>query len=139
MTSILVKDTETAKGRGVFALRAFSEGEVVEICPVMVLATPYADLPADIKTIVFQWLAVDGEPTNRATQAIAFGCGSLYNHDNPSNMRFVLDRPALVIRFFADRDITPGEELTINYSSSNGETTTENDWWFEQKNIELVT
>lgn len=44
-----IKDTGTSKGRGVFALRAYHAGDVVEICPVIVFQCPYNDLPAELR------------------------------------------------------------------------------------------
>jgi hypothetical protein len=41
--SVYVKDTGTAKGRGVFALRDFTAGEVIELCPV-VRVYPYLSI-----------------------------------------------------------------------------------------------
>ena len=52
---VYVKDTGTIKGRGVFALRDFAEGEVVEQCPVIILLRAYDQLPPRIQTMVFNW------------------------------------------------------------------------------------
>lgn len=138
LPSVCVKDTGTAKGRGVFALRAFGDGEVVEICPIMILSTPYAGLPEDIKKIVFHWELREGLPDIQATQALALGYGSLYNHNNPSNMRFETDKPALLIRFIAVRYINIGEELTVNYNSNSGAATADSNWWFEEKKVKPI-
>jgi SET domain-containing protein len=123
-----VRDTGTAKGRGVYALRGFREGEVVEVCPVVVLGKPYEALPGEIQKLVFMWRRREGLPD---VQALAFGYGSLYNNDNPANMRYVADEQALALRFIAIRDIARDEELTVNYS---GEPDAD-DWWFKEKNI----
>jgi hypothetical protein len=126
-----VRDTGTAKGRGVYVLRAFREGEVVEVCPVVMLRKPYEALPEEIQKLVFMWGRRDGLPD---VQALALGYGSLYNNDNPANMRYEADRRALVLRFIAVRGISVGEELTVNYSGSSDD----NDWWFKDKNIEPI-
>jgi hypothetical protein len=136
LLDIVVKDTGTPRGRGVFANKAFVKGEVVEICPVIVLSTPYSELIEELRLIVFQWIRE--KPPKRNVQALVLGYGSLYNHANPSNMRWEADRPALVIRYVADRDIGNGEELTINYNSAGGGTTSESDWWFEQTKTQLI-
>jgi hypothetical protein len=113
---VCVKDTGTGKGRGVFALRAFSAGEFAEVCPVVPLRTLREFLPGEFQDRVFHWeFRADG----KGTSALALGYGSLYNHDNPANMRFEVDRPALLIRFIAVRDTTRDEELTINYSGGH--------------------
>ncbi len=133
--SVHIKDTGTAKGRGVFAARPFGAGEVVEVCPVVLLRKPYVVLYKELKTVVFHWEVPEGEAP---TQALALGYGSLYNHANPSNLRYETDRGADVIRFIAVRDIEAGEELTINYNADGGEPTSEDEWWFDEKKIKLV-
>jgi SET domain-containing protein len=120
--SVYVKDTGTPKGRGVFAARRFGVGDVIEECPVMLLKKPYETLHKELKTI----------------QALALGYGSLYNHSNPSNLRYETDGEALLLRLVAVRGIEPDEELTINYNADAGAPVSDEDWWFEEKGIKLV-
>jgi hypothetical protein len=136
ISSSCVKATGTPKGRGVFAPRAFSDGEVIEECPVVALLTPYEALPDDIKKLVFHWDHREGLP---ATHALAFGYGSMYNHNNPANMRYEPDRLALILRFIAVRNINVGEELTVNYNAYDGAAVSDNNWWFIEKKIEPIT
>lgn len=133
--SVYIRETGTPKGRGVFAARAFRAGEVVEVCPVLLLRKPYETLHKELKTVVFHWPVPEG---SAATQALALGYGSLYNHSNPSNMRYETDGESRVVRFIAVRDITPDEELTINYNADGGGNVSEDEWWFEEKGIKLV-
>jgi uncharacterized protein len=133
--NIYVKDTGTQKGRGVFAARAFSAGEVVEECPVVLLRKPYEVLHKELKTMVFYWEVPEG---SAATQALALGYGSLYNHANPACLRYEMDSEALLLRLIADRDIEPDEELTINYNADGGAAVSDDEWWFEEKGIKLV-
>jgi SET domain-containing protein len=133
--SVYVKDTSTEKGRGVFALRAFSAGDVVESCPVVVLRPLREALPAEFQDRVFHW---EWRSDGNGTSALALGYGSLYNHNNPANMHYEVDLPTFVIRFIAVRDIKLDEELTINYSGEGGAAVSSNDWWFEEKKIKPV-
>jgi SET domain-containing protein len=133
--SVYVKDTGTPRGRGVFAGRAFGAGEVVEECPVVLLRKTYEGLHKELKTMVFYWDQPEG---SASTQALALGYGTLYNHSNPANLRYVTDRDDLLIRLIAVRDIHPDEELTINYNADGGAAASEDEWWFEEKGIELV-
>ena len=133
--SVYVKDTGTPKGRGVFAARAFTVGEVVEECPVVLFRKSYEALHKELKTIVFHWERPEG---SAATQALALGYGSLYNHSNPANLRYETDGACLVLRLIAARDVEAGEELTINYNAEGGGAVSDEDWWFEEKKIELV-
>ena len=133
--SVYVKDTGTPKGRGVFAARRFGVGDVIEECPVMLLKKPYETLHKELKTIVFHWPVPEGAA---AIQALALGYGSLYNHSNPSNLRYETDGEALLLRLVAVRGIEPDEELTINYNADAGAPVSDEDWWFEEKGIKLV-
>lgn len=134
--SVCVKDTGTAKGRGVFALRDFAEGEVVEVCPVVLFRMPYEKLPEEVKTLVFHWGQLAGM---KNTQALALGYGSMYNHDNPSSMRYEADESGLMLRFIAVRRVAAGEELTINYNSADGAAEGDDDYWFEMNGVTLLT
>lgn len=132
-----VKDTGTAKGRGVFAARAFAADEVVEVAPVLLFAMKdFVGVPKPIKHVIFNWNWLVGLKDER--QAIALGYGSLYNHANPANLRYeaVADLPAM--RFIAVRDIVAGEELTINYNAHGGGHEWPDNNWFERMKIRLV-
>ncbi len=132
---VYVRDTGTPKGRGVFAARRFDAGEVVEECPVILFKKPYEVLHKELKTVVFHWPVPEGAAT---TQALALGYGSLYNHANPSNLRYEADETGLLLRLTAVRDIPADEELTINYNADGGAPASNEDWWFEEKKIRLV-
>ena len=100
------------KGRGVFARRAFREGEVIERVPVIVI--PLSEIKnsegwVGLAGYCFLW----GE----GKVALALGYGSLYNHSYKPNARYD-DVGRLTKVFSALRAIDPGEEITVNY---NGE------------------
>lgn len=132
---ICIRETGTAKGKGVFALRAFTRGEVVEVAPVLVLKTDYDTLPALLKTYVFDWTTLTGVPR---TQGVALGYGSMYNHDNPANLVYQADARRRVMRYVAARDIAAGEELTINYNAVGGVAEWHDDNWFERVGIDVI-
>jgi uncharacterized protein len=125
--SLYVSETGTIKGRGVFAGRPYTKGELVEVCPVMVINS--CVLPRVLANLLYSWEKTTTEPI---TYAIALGYGSLYNHANPSNVSYRIDIKAQVIRYFSARNIDANEELTINYSSVDGGCYCEDDTWFEQ-------
>ena len=129
---VVVKDTGTIKGRGVFALRDFAKGEIVEQCPVIILLRAYDQLPPRIKTMVFNW---GNLAKTNPSYALSLGYGSLYNHDNPANMRYEAIPEDSTIRYIAVRDIKNDEELTINYNAGGGSHISEEDSWFKQHNI----
>src|SRR5688572_33467645 len=104
-----LKDTGTPKGRGVFASRPITEGEVVELCPAIVL-TPLRALPEALQNYVYCWSKLAKGPPSSAL-ALALGYGSMYNHDNPSNLRYEALPDIGCLRFFAVRYIEPHEAL----------------------------
>jgi uncharacterized protein len=94
-------------GRGVFAGRAFKRREVIEVCPVIRLATDTA--PDGLEDYVFRWGAKEDE------LALALGLGSLYNHSATPNAEFSVRLRSLTIAFRALRDIAAGEQILIDY------------------------
>jgi hypothetical protein len=126
------RDTGTPRGRGVFSLRALQPEDVVEICPVIIFQCPYKEMPKEVQEYVFDWSDLDAA-AGKDMQAIAMGCGGMYNCDNPANMRYeaMIDGAQKLQRFVAVRQISAGEELTINYSGKHGAAVSEGNRWFE--------
>lgn len=129
-----IKNTRTAKGRGVYAGRQYHKGEVIEISPVVAFQAKYSSLPLNIYRILYDWEGTGKIPTS----AIALGHGSLFNHDNPANMRFKVQYKKKQITYIAVRDIALDEELTINYNSENGESEWPHDTWFDEMGIKRL-
>jgi hypothetical protein len=131
-SALRIDDTGTPKGRGVFAVQGFFKGELVEESPVILLEGPFKELPPELKKMVFNW----GELTGSGkAQALALGYGSLFNHDNPANLRYSPNPENLTMRFYAVREITPGEELSINYNAGGGVAEWNDDNWFQRMGI----
>lgn len=129
---VYVADTGTARGRGVFAAQSFRAGDLIESSPVLVLYLPFDALPPRIQRIAFNWGGLTG---GQRSAAVAYGYGSLYNHNNPSNLRFEAESGKEVINYYAVRDIAIDQELTINYNSSSGDSISQRDDWFELNGI----
>ncbi len=130
--SVCVKDTGTSRGRGAYALRAYTNGETVELCPVILFSGSFASVPAEVRQILFNWGVLAGTP---AMHCLALGYGSMYNHENPANMRYEADVRARGLRFVAVRDIVEGEELTVNYNAIGGGHESATDNWFSGHGI----
>ncbi len=130
-----IKDTNTIKGKGVFANQDYTNGDTVEIAPVIILLAAYSALPPRLKTRVFNW----GDLTKgSAASALALGYGSLYNHANPANLKFIAHSEAETITFIALKPISKGDELTINYNGPDGNATSKQDDWFNRQGIALL-
>jgi SET domain-containing protein len=130
-----IRETGTAKGRGVFASRDITEGEVVEVCPVIVIGGPHEELPSELQVVVYNWGFL---AATEISQAIALGYGGMYNHANPANMCYRAAPEIGSMIFTAVRDIAADEELTINYCSKGGEAVSEDECWFQAHQVEPV-
>lgn len=134
--SVAIRDTGTTKGRGAFATRAHRAGETVELCPVILFTGTFASVPQEVRRILFNWGVLAG---TRETHCLALGYGSMYNHDNPANMRYEADVGAQGLRFIAIRDIGEGEELTVNYNAVGGGHESDSDTWFTTQGVQPFT
>lgn len=134
-SSAEIREIGGALGRGVFATRTINSGEIVEVCPVIVVLAVWDDMPHDVRTIVFDW----GQLTNGPkASCIALGWGSLYNHGNPANLRYRASPNELSLIFTAARDIVSGEQLTVNYNGTLGDISSSSDDWFEDTGVRPI-
>jgi len=110
--TIEIKKT-AKKGWGVFALKDFEAGEVIESAPVLTFT------PTDRKNLektpmshyIYPWKSTRGA-------ALAFGYGSIYNHSYSPNADWKQNFKTGCMIYRAVKDIKKGEEITVNY---NGE------------------
>lgn len=129
---VYIKNTGTQKGRGVFAAKNFKSDDIVEECSVVLFRAPFVPLD-EMKRVIFSWLALT-KGSDGYTFALALGCGSMYNHGNPANMKYEADVINKTLKFIATREIAMHEELTINYNAFSGNAEhTDNDWFERMK------
>jgi SET domain-containing protein len=110
-------------GRGVFAGTSIKKGDLIEICPVILLKEGEAAI-LDTTTL-YDYYFLWGDESERSV--IALGYGSLYNHFCPSNADYFMDFDAETIDIVAVRYIEAGDEITINY---NGDPKNAEPTWF---------
>lgn len=105
--------TTRRKGRGVFALRDFKTGDVIERAPVIAL-TPTERKHCE-KTIlnfyIYPWRST-------RSAAVVLGFGEIYNHSFDPNADWKQDFRSNSMVYRAVKPIKKGEEITVNY---NGE------------------
>ena len=131
-----VKDTGTSKGRGVFTARKITAGEIVEACPVIVFKAVWEASPLELQFMVCDWSYYAKQESG--LYGVMLGFGSMYNHNNPANLRcHALAGPG-IMQFIAARDIAVGEELTINYNETEDGITSTDDAWFQATGITPV-
>ncbi|MBP7821735.1 MAG: SET domain-containing protein-lysine N-methyltransferase [Saprospiraceae bacterium] len=112
-------------GRGVFTNRDIEEGEIIEICPVIVI--PKHEVKLIHKSFLHDYYFYWGEEGNKC--AIALGYGSLYNHDYDPNAMYKMDFENDLLEIYALRKIKSGDEITITY---NGDENDKSPVWFHQ-------
>jgi SET domain-containing protein len=113
------------KGRGVFTSAPIEEGDLIEICSVVVCGED--DLPLIHKTKLHDYYFLWGDDEKKC--AIALGYGSLYNHEYKPNARYEVDFEEETISFYALTSIKAGEEISVNY---NGDWEDHNPVWFDK-------
>lgn len=130
MNELYIKNIRQ-KGRGVFCSSFIKSGEVIEVCPLIVLPGFDYDLLYD--SFVKQYCFSYNVEENQASLAMGFGC--LYNHACPSNAYPITDDEEKIMSIIAVRDIAAHEEITINYSGGyNNESLA----WFENRGIVCI-
>ena len=115
-----------------FATRDYAEGETVEDCPAVLFSGQFSQIPAEVRQLLYHWAWA---PNGKSIHCLPLGYGSLYNHANPSNMRYEAVLEARVLRFSAARAIVEGEELTSNYNSTGGDHRSEGEEWFGRMGV----
>lgn len=109
-------------GIGVFATASIDTGDIVEVCPVLILDA--GDIALVDRTRLYDFYY--GWPEGQG--ALALGYGSLYNHSADPNADYEKDPWGQVIRVRALRPIAEGEEVTVDYSRGGT-----NPLWFSPK------
>jgi hypothetical protein len=114
------RETGSEKGRGVFAMVDIPRGGVVEVAPVIPVATH--NIPDDGGAP--DGYLLDWDPdTEGQEHCIAGGYVMLYNHSRDANVTLENDYDEMAITSFALRDIKAGEEIVWDYSC---------DIWFDE-------
>ena len=115
------------KGRGVFALKDFKRGEVIESAPVLIF-TPKERKHLE-KTLlnyyVYPWRST-------RSAALALGCGSIYNHSYSPNADWKQNFKTKCMVYRAIKPIRKGEEIYVNYNGEPDDKT-EIDWFDVKK------
>ena len=110
---------------GVFANANIKKGEIIEVCPVIVVPLKEKQFmdTGYFNNYYFHW-------GSKNQPAIALGYGSLYNHSYQLNAEYDQKVKQRLIVFKAIKDIKKGQEIFTNY---NGEPTDQSPVWFRVK------
>lgn len=112
--------------RGVFCTVDIKAGEVIEICPVLVVPADETQLLDE--TILHNYVFLWGDDDKQG--AIVFGYGSMYNHAYDPNAEYSADYNDDTFSVYALKDISAGEEIFINY---NGDPENKKLVWFDEE------
>jgi len=104
-------------GRGVFAKVDIKKGELIEICPILILSDKDHThvLETKLQGYVFEY--------SKNASMFALGFGSLYNHQKKANATYELvEHEGLPeqnneLYITAIRSISKNEEISINYGN----------------------
>ncbi|MBC7531172.1 MAG: SET domain-containing protein-lysine N-methyltransferase [Oligoflexus sp.] len=96
------------KGRGVFAVRKYRAGEIIESVPALLV--PKADVDALTTTFLGHYMFTTD---NKKNLVIGLGVTSMLNHDDDANAEFFITIDNITIK--SKRAISAGTEITINY------------------------
>jgi SET domain-containing protein len=123
-----VKFISDKKGRGVFAKRDIKKDEIIDIAHVVPI--PNKDYKKIRKTILFNYCYIWEDPEHMPAfrNAITLSVSQFINHSFEPNLKYLYDYENKAIEFSAIRNISQGEELTVNY---NGLVKDKSPMWFE--------
>ncbi|MGG1678300.1 SET domain-containing protein [Neobacillus sp. NRS-1170] len=109
--------------RGVFAVREIKNGELIEQAPIIVFPRTDRYFLKNLALVdfLFDW----GEKQ----YALALGYGSIYNHSYNPNAKFEYNKDYFSINFYAIKDISAGEEISINHNNKRDDNSTP--LWFQ--------
>ena len=113
--NVVVK-TSTLKdaGKGVFATKSIPNGEIVELCPLIIDETKNVR-NGTLRDYLFDGHAFDENSKLGNKLVMALGYGAMYNHSMTANCKYTFDFSNKIMMINATRDINPGEELFIYY------------------------
>lgn len=104
--------TTEGKGRGVFCNEDIEKGQLIEICPVIVL--PEKDRALIDKSALYDYYFLWAD--DHLETGIVMGFGSMYNHDYSPNAIYETYYEDQIMKVIAIENIPANTEITINYN-----------------------
>ena len=121
--NIIVRNTPK-KGRGVFALRDFEDGKIIESCPIINITPKERKI---LEKTIFNYYIYPWRST--LSGSLALGYGSIYNHSFSPNADWKQNFKTKCMVYRAIKPIKKGEEITVNYNGEPDDTKPID--WFE--------
>ncbi|MFW9940839.1 MAG: SET domain-containing protein-lysine N-methyltransferase [Candidatus Thorarchaeota archaeon] len=125
---IKVKFISPKKGKGVIASNDIKKGTIIDVAHVVPI--PNKDYKKISKTILYNYCYIWEDPKHNPEfkNAISLSVSQFINHSYDPNVRYIYDYDNNCIEFEALRDISKGEEITVNY---NGLVDDKSPVWFD--------
>ena len=116
MTREILEVRACPHGRGVFALRAFDEGDVIETIDDIIITTNPKSPPWKRWALIIGRTA-DGKHLfwDEEPESSSHYWSNYLDHSSNPNVRFLIDIPQRRARLMATRSIGIGDELFIDY------------------------
>jgi len=115
MRKIEVQDSPL-HGLGVFATAPIAKGEVIELCPYIVIDDDDLQEANRLNDYLYN------SPDRVGDYLCVMGFGMLYNHGNPANAEWQIDDDNRFVRFSALCDIEAGAEIVHDYGEEYWDT-----------------
>lgn len=116
-------------GWGVFALEKILKDELIEETPYFSLFERGQEKLDCNKNLLLDYRFSFPANIEWQEQVIPFGCGCIYNHSHEANAYWETDEKNQTFKYFAKRDILPGEEICTYYGPMS--------YWKKRNHIEL--
>jgi SET domain-containing protein len=123
-----IKLITPVKGRGLISKKFIQKGTILDIAHVLLISNKDEEKIREtlINRYTFEWK----DPNNGSDYqaALAMSPCEFMNHSYNPNVAYEKNYKEKTIKFYTVKDITPGEELTINY---NGKLNKLDPMWIE--------
>ncbi|MFW9940838.1 MAG: SET domain-containing protein-lysine N-methyltransferase [Candidatus Thorarchaeota archaeon] len=116
------------KGKGLFAIDKIPKGTVIDIAHIILISNNDWNLIENtvLSNYSFEW--DDPKFIGEYESAISLSVSQFINHSYNPNVKYAYDYKNKCIEYISLRDISKGEEITVNY---NGDPIDKSPVWFE--------
>lgn len=125
LSSLYIEQSDNM-GRGVFTSEGIERDTIIEVSPVIVMTGEERKLldQTTLHDYIFEW------GRDKKECCMAMGYVPVYNHSYRSNCEYEMNFEDRTIQIKTVRNISPGEELFINYNGNWNDATP---LWFDAK------